>query len=343
MKTDPTVIDEWIARYVTGDLSGKEAEALQAWTLESAENEAYFRKMLEVWSSAVSPQEEDWYDAEKAFTVFKQRIATDTSKGRRSLRKTKRWKQVGRYAATVAVVCLLSIFFYQQGANQLKDTLSQIEVEVPAGSSTKMRLPDGTLVVLNAESRICYAPDFGIDSREVTLEGECYFEVTHNPKVPFYVHSKDMGVKVLGTKFNFCDYPDDPTATVTLLKGKVSLDNKLGSEEGFLLAPGERATLDKQNGRLVKERINRLQNARKWTEGQLTFDETPLPMVAKVLERAYDVKIVLADPTLTDVGFYGNFDRSTQSVKDILDALATTGEFVYTYDEEKKEFVLHKP
>lgn len=343
MKTKPTVIDEWIARYVTGDLSGKEAEALQAWTRESAENEAHFRKMLEVWFSAVGPQEETWYDAEKAFALFKQHIATDTPKARHPLSNALWWKKPLRYAAAAAVACLLSIFFYQQGVNRLEDTLSQIEVEAPPGSSTRMRLPDRTWVVLNAGSRICYAPDFGIDSREVLLEGEGYFEVAHNPEIPFYVHSKDMGVKVLGTKFNFCDYPDDPTATVTLLEGKVALDNRLGTEKEFLLAPGERATLDKHNGRLMKEGMNRPQEARQWTEGRLTFDETPLPAVAKILERAYHVKIILADPALAEVGFYGNFDRSTQNVKDILDALATTGEFIYTYDKGQEAFVLHKP
>ena len=80
----------------------------------------------------------------------------------------------------------------------MKDTFADISVEAPLGSKTKLYLPDGTLVWLNAGSRMTYSQGFGVDNRKVELEGEGYFEVKRNEKVPFFVKTKDLQLQVLG-------------------------------------------------------------------------------------------------------------------------------------------------
>ena len=84
-----------------------------------------------------------------------------------------------------------------------------------------MILSDGTWVYLNAESVITYPQKFVGEKREVTLEGEAYFQVTASKERPFVVKTKDMDVLVTGTEFNVKAYPDESNVQTTLLRGKV--------------------------------------------------------------------------------------------------------------------------
>lgn len=110
-------------------------------------------------------------------------------------------------------------------------------MEAPLGSRTKLTLPDGTLVWLNAGSRITYSQGFGVGNRKIELIGEGYFEVKRNEEVPFLVKTNSLLVKVLGTKFNFRDYPDDAEAIVSLSEGKVALNNLLKKEKEAFCYP----------------------------------------------------------------------------------------------------------
>lgn len=121
--------------------------------------------------------------------------------------------------------------------------MTQITVEAPYGSKTKLYLPDGTLVWLNAGSKMSYAQDFGINERSLNLSGEAYFEVTRNEEIPFKVHTEELDVKVLGTKFNFRNYKDDLEAKVCLLEGKVALNTR---QKETILHPDQQALLDKK-------------------------------------------------------------------------------------------------
>ena len=123
------------------------------------------------------------YDADRAFETFRKRVAASTAQ--KQSKKGIDWKTIYKYAAAVLVVGLISFFSYRQGESNLQNALTQVEVEAPLGAQTRLRLPDGTLVVLNAGSRLVYPQDFGVDNREVELSGEGYFEVERNEKLPF--------------------------------------------------------------------------------------------------------------------------------------------------------------
>ena len=237
-----------------------------------------------------------------------------------------------RYAAVVAVIIAVGYLSYWRGEVNVKDTFADISVEAPLGSKTKLYLPDGTLVWLNAGSRMTYSQGFGVDNRKVELEGEGYFEVTRNEKIPFYVKTKDLQLRVLGTKFNFRDYPEDHEVVVSLLEGKVELNNMLKSGKEALLAPDERAILNKSNGLMTVESVA-ASNASQWTDGYLFFDEELLPDIAKELERSYNVKIHIANDSLNNFRFYGNFVRREQNIQEVLDALASTEKIQYKIEE----------
>ena len=331
MEEENKHIDELIANYLTEGLDKNALDELKTWIAASAENQQYFIRQREIWFSAVSREAASVYDKDKAFENFRNRVESQKeiqSTSRRGFSLSALW----RYAAVVAVIIAVGCISYWQGEVNVKDTFADISVEAPLGSKTKLYLPDGTLVWLNAGSRMTYSQGFGVDNRKVELEGEGYFEVKRNEKIPFFVKTKDLQLQVLGTKFNFRDYPEDHEVVVSLLEGKVGLNNLLREEKEAVLSPDERAVLNKANGLLTVESVT-ASNASQWTDGYLFFDEELLPDIAKELERSYNVKIHIANDSLKTFRFYGNFVRREQNIQEVLEALASTEKMQYKIEE----------
>ena len=331
MEEENKHIDELIANYLTEGLDKNALDELKTWIAASAENQQYFIRQREIWFSAVSREAASVYDKDKAFENFRNRVESQKeiqSTSRRGFSLSALW----RYAAVVAIIIAVGCISYCQGEVNVKDTFADISVEAPLGSKTKLYLPDGTLVWLNAGSRMTYSQGFGVDNRKVELEGEGYFEVKRNEKIPFFVKTKDLQLQVLGTKFNFRDYPEDHEVVVSLLEGKVGLNNLLREEKEAVLSPDERAVLNKANGLLTVESVT-ASNASQWTDGYLFFDEELLPDIAKELERSYNVKIHIANDSLKTFRFYGNFVRREQNIQEVLEALASTEKMQYKIEE----------
>ena len=331
MEEENKHIDELIANYLTEGLDKNALDELKTWIAASAENQQYFIRQREIWFSAVSREAASVYDKDKAFENFRNRVESQKeiqSTSRRGFSLSALW----RYAAVVAIIIAVGCISYWQGEVNVKDTFADISVEAPLGSKTKLYLPDGTLVWLNAGSRMTYSQGFGVDNRKVELEGEGYFEVKRNEKIPFFVKTKDLQLQVLGTKFNFRDYPEDHEVVVSLLEGKVGLNNLLREEKEAVLSPDERPVLNKANGLLTVESVT-ASNASQWTDGYLFFDEELLPDIAKELERSYNVKIHIANDSLKTFRFYGNFVRREQNIQEVLEALASTEKMQYKIEE----------
>ncbi|MCS2767213.1 DUF4974 domain-containing protein [Bacteroides thetaiotaomicron] len=331
MEEENKHIDELIANYLTEGLDKNALDELKTWIAASAENQQYFIRQREIWFSLVSREAASVYDKDKAFENFRNRVESQKeiqSTSRRGFSLSALW----RYAAVVAIIIAVGCISYWQGEVNVKDTFADISVEAPLGSKTKLYLPDGTLVWLNAGSRMTYSQGFGVDNRKVELEGEGYFEVKRNEKIPFFVKTKDLQLQVLGTKFNFRDYPEDHEVVVSLLEGKVGLNNLLREEKEAVLSPDERAVLNKANGFLTVESVT-ASNASQWTDGYLFFDEELLSDIAKELERSYNVKIHIANDSLKTFRFYGNFVRREQNIQEVLEALASTEKMQYKIEE----------
>ena len=331
MEEENKHIDELIANYLTEGLDKNALDELKTWIAASAENQQYFIRQREIWFSAVSREAASVYDKDKAFENFRNRVESQKeiqSTSRRGFSLSALW----RYAAVVAIIIAVGCISYWQGEVNVKDTFADISVEAPLGSKTKLYLPDGTLVWLNAGSRMTYSQGFGVDTQKVDLEGEGYLEVKRNEKIPFFVKTKDLQLQVLGTKFNFRDYPEDHEVVVSLLEGKVGLNNLLREEKEAVLSPDERAVLNKANGLLTVESVT-ASNASQWTDGYLFFDEELLPDIAKELERSYNVKIHIANDSLKTFRFYGNFVRREQNIQEVLEALASTEKMQYKIEE----------
>lgn len=331
MNVEKENIDELITQLLSGNLKEEDQEQLRRWVNQSEDNKKYFRRLEEIWLAAASQDDKLLFDKEKAYLRF--RLRTDSCKEDKqpmSTRKRSIYSIIGRVAA-VAMLCLLfSGLGYWGSSEATRLQYADISVEAPYGAKTKLYLPDGTLVWLNAGSSIKYSQGFGIHDRKLTLTGEAYFEVTKDEKKTFEVTADDLTVRVLGTKFNFRNYADEEEARVTLLEGKVSVKNAINGEE-VKLDPNQQAAYDKTT--LVSSIVDvKAKRSSEWTKGIIFFDEERLPDITRELERLYNVQITIKDESLKNYRFYGSFYRTDQTIQEVMDVLSSTNRLRYMID-----------
>ena len=317
-------IDELIIAFIKREIDEAGKLELEQWVTASEQNREYFARTCQVWLATGLEAYRDRFDINDAFSEFKLNHKSALKRSRPG------WKFYTAVTAAAAALALLFGLSYNLGRKSLQNELSEIVAEAPLGSNLKMTLPDGSLIQLNAGSTVRYSQGFGVVDRKLSLSGECYFEVAPNEAVPFIVSTRDLDVKVVGTKFNFRNYPNDLEAIVSLLEGKVELGNRLRQEESKrFLNPGQRVILDKHLGEMRIETKN-VENAIQWTSGNLFFDEELLPDITKELERYYNVKIDIRGERLRTLRIFGNIIPREMTIEEVLETLSATNRIDYT-------------
>ena len=288
----------------------------------------------ELWVSSAVADDTQQYDVDQAFERFRKRTGLDQS-GRQSYKWYRTWSVA---AVAIVLLGLITVTAYWQGSRQIQSNFSDIVVEAPLGSKTKLTLPDGSTVWLNAGSKMVYSQGFGVRDRRLAFQGEGYFEVEKNDEMPFLVQTHDVNVTVVGTKFNFRNYPEDEEAVVELLEGKVALENQLKEEAVRYLPPNEKMVLHKATGEMDITSA-KVKEATLWTENILLFDEDLLPDIVRKLERSYHVRIEIENEDLKQARFYGQFNQLEQNIYEVLDMLVETGRLEY---QEKDKVIYLK-
>lgn len=177
-----------------------------------------------------------------------------------------------------------------------------IETIAPRGQKSQIVMADGTKVWLNSDTKIRYPGNFGKNQRQVYLDGEAFFEVSKNVRRPFLVHTPQMTVKVLGTKFNVKAYPDEDQVETSLFEGKVNLlwqsptNEKLVEKE---VAPGQSFVYTKTSGELLQNRFPH-DEIDGWKTNRLIFRDDTFANLVRKVERWYDVKVVYDEKLFND-------------------------------------------
>ena len=188
---------------------------------------------------------------------------------------------------------------------------------VPYGKRSRLQLPDHTIVWLNSGSKLTYPVKFNADKREVFLQGEALFDVSHNKDVPFYVLTRKMDVKVLGTNFNLSAYDDDSLVSTVLVRGSVELEYRkklLGLTSVEKMVPGMLAVFDPENNTVVQSKVDP-RNFTSWKDGYLILENGSLESIVKRLSRYYNVTIEFEDPQLEQETFSGFLDLRNSAVE----------------------------
>jgi transmembrane sensor len=230
---------------------------------------------------------------------------------------------VYRVAAIFLLLFTTSVVVWRLGINKqefCEVTTTQYDLSNPV-----VELPDGTKVKLNHGSKLTYPEEFSGETREVSLTGEAFFNVTPNPGRPFIIKTNDASIKVLGTSFNVYAYNESSTVEVIVKTGKVELFKPDLSEKAavgkVLLLPGEKGTFDKLNKTVAKEATYSPNNL-SWFTHEIEFKYTRLSDVFQTLKRAYNLQITIEEGV--DLGQELNATFSQQQPDYIMEVIAMT-------------------
>jgi hypothetical protein len=203
--------------------------------------------------------------------------------------------------------------------------LSYNTLLVPYGKRTDLQLSDGTVVWLNSGSKLIYPAAFIGNTREVFLEGEAIFEVTHNPDKPFKVKSRNQEITVLGTIFNVSHYAEDHEMYTVLKSGSVELSFSHKNLQKVRLEPGNLASFN-TSSKAVQVRDVNVDDYFSWREGFLKLKNDSLSYIMAKISRYYNVEITIADEHLADQTFSGNLDLK-EDVISVIKIIRETSDF----------------
>jgi len=278
-----------IYRYLEGKATEAEQLQLLKW-LRNKQNRFVFNSYSLGWKESLDVNQLP-DEGQKSWNQIQAVILEKSYKQWQHSRKV---QSFFKYAAIFFfMVTLTGLGWYiiqSKNPNQLLYT----RVLAEKGHISKVELPDGSLVWLNSGSEITYSSLFADKNRNIQLNGEAYFNVSHNEQLPLLVSCGELKVKVLGTKFNVSAYEENNQVDVVLEKGSVELlDAKIKSFD-YRLKPGERAMFNKTEQKMTVSNVNTVKFT-SWKDGIINIYDQSLEQVVKRLESRYNQKFRFSD------------------------------------------------
>ncbi|MFZ1311892.1 MAG: FecR domain-containing protein [Chitinophagaceae bacterium] len=273
------------------------------------------------------------------------------------------------YWAAAAVIALVGLFAFGNLFNdepERNPIAQQVnEITTRPGSKSKVQLPDGSVVWLNAGSKLTYNKDFGKEIREVTLTGEGFFDVAKNKEKPFVINTATISIKVLGTAFNVKAYPDDKQTEASLIRGSIEVTIRSRPNDKIILSPSEKLVVENnvpkadvremRTGNIERTSlpvistlisVNKLKYSpvdstvaeTQWVNNKLVFRNESFTELAVRMERWYDVAIDITDESIAEERLNGIFE--TETISQALDALKET--IPFQYEKTGNKIIIHR-
>lgn len=294
-------------KYFKGELSNKEAQNFIDWYFSENGVEELGRDIESYLEDGSLEETYEEWDKEEAWLKIKEDIKKPRliSFDKNHLNLT--WK----VAAVITIALTSVLLLYQFNSSSRNQILTE---STNLGERRTIKLLDGTLVHLNAMSTVSYKKDYATN-RFVYLKGEAFFEIAKDSAHPFRVNDGRLTTTALGTTFNVNAYDTNKKVEVTLVTGKVSVEDNRSSNK-LLLEPGQTASLNPADI-LTKSTANPLEIG--WRKNILYFNETPFEEVIRRLIRWYGKPIEVKNMK-TDLYCSGTFDN--ESLENVLTILS---------------------
>lgn len=326
--------DDILIRFIAGEATLEEHEAVLRWQAGSHERVSRLRELEAVWEHAgtalyrkagqASGREERALLQVRLRMKADRTLSTPTVRCQPSRRPSHRLPLrvaagIGLLAAGLAAVAVLS----SKASRDEGRVFSTI-----AGQKADVRFPDGSRATLAPETRLTVVPGYGAEQREVRLEGHAVFDVAPVPGAPFLVRTAGSVAQALGTVFDVRAYPEEDDVRVVVVEGVVRFDADAGEAPRALrLEAGQQATYWPGDGRLTRGAVDAERRVA-WAHDRLLFDDQPLGTVLRELERWYGVPFRVESRDLLDLRFSGEF--RFESLREIIDVIAYTVDLDYT-------------
>jgi transmembrane sensor len=295
-------------KYLLGEASGQEKQAVLDWVAADASNQQYFNQFKMIWDTSKELALQSPIDENKAWQKFQQRVHQQSPAPVKKFRFS-----LLRVAAAIALLIGLGVggYFLYDSMDPPKDLVVYTEHQV-----MKDTLPDGSLVTLNKRSLLSYPPKFRGNKREVVLKGEGFFNVTPNKNKPFIIYVGETEITVVGTSFNVKNI--DGNVEVVVETGIVRVTK---NGQAIELKAGERTTVNAASKTPVKEVVtDKLYNY--YRTKVFVCDDTPLWKLVDVINEAYDANIVIKREELRNLPINTTFNN--ESLEQVLEVIRQT-------------------
>ncbi|NLM66826.1 MAG: FecR family protein [Enterococcus sp.] len=316
-----------LEKYFNNNCTPKELSLVLSWFRDLKNTIACKDSLSQIWEEL----SEDDFSTETDFDSILNKIHHKINTQQTNLLMEKAGKDLVRYdrrqyfllfLKNVAAILIfpliglslfMSVKYYSARNNQILTVETYNEVFSSVDAITKVNLPDGSTVWLNHRSSLRYPALFVGDYRQVELKGEGYFEITHNPKIPFVVNTNNFQVLAHGTTFNIMAYPDEDKIETSLIEGKVELRKSLPSgkmETLYIMNPDDISVYDIKNDQI---HVGKIKNDRyfSWKDGRLIFTGESLDQVIKKLSRWFNVDIQIKNTELNNLTLTATFINET--------------------------------
>ena len=282
-------IHKLLRKHLTGgDLNPKESQDLNTWTSQSPSNKEVLDALKKIWQERSG--EPELINTDHVIDkIWHQGIEKDKKHIR-----TFDWNYFTKIAAVIAVFIIASVYIFNvnQYSSSEKATAynTTIVKENPAGQKSKINLPDGSIVWLNGASSISYSSGFNEAVRSVELQGEAFFDVFKDHDKPFVVKSGNIKTTAIGTSFNIEAYLQQDKIKVSLVSGRVKVEQEENTKNDVTLSPGYEVIYHTQTQSMDQQPFSEM-DVIGWIEGQLVFNKADYYEVMQKLERWYGVQI----------------------------------------------------
>ena len=316
---------EAISAQLKNEADNEQRKEIQNWLDSSPEHPFLLSEIMNTWS--ITKNKTEFYQPD--LTINWQKLMTRIHQQP----KPKVIQNIYlRFAAAAAILVLVFLAGIELGDGFQKQspTVAYTKIIAPEGNKTQIVLPDSTHVWLNSGSELQYPSDYTAQNREVQMKGECFFDVVKDPEYPFIVRGSKFIVKVYGTRFNVNEENVKNMADVTLVSGKIQLQNLDGKSITYLM-PGQQFVYDK--GKYFVQKAENLEALTAWLNNMLIFDNQPFEEVIHYLEKWYGVKIHL-DQSLYYKHNY-TFKVKTESLREVLELISVITPIQYQIEGEQ--------
>lgn len=306
-----------LKEYFDGELSAQEQLEVQMWLAEHGDSPDSETQMAELFDSL---HVDDRTAARAAFGRVAHRLGIASGEKTAARRRARlvTWSQRIAAAMVVPLLCAVGLLY----ADRQRD-VEWIERQVPHGEVAEMTLPDGTHLHLNAGSRITYPSAFTGRQRRIFVEGEIFADVAKDPRKPFIIQSGEVGIRVLGTKFNFKSYADTDCIEVLLVEGSVRFDiDTRARTQQLVMKPGDMVQYDRATGDLDLSSFHP-EHFKSFADNRsIHFFNLRMRDIASDLERLFGTQIVILDEALAQARYFAYFTNN-ESLDQILSAINT--------------------
>ena len=316
-----------IIKHIQGETTPEEQKLSEAWIAKNPAN----RRLYETYKGLLllTDKKKVGFDTDKAWNNLHARI--NSSQGAKPVNDSKQ-RIVRLYYTAASVAAILLIAFGVFSSLQKEPVTRQFTSHNRISST--FELPDGSSVILNRNSSIKYPDHFSGNSREISIFGEAFFEVSPDREMPFLIHASGLDIKVIGTSFNIESRPGSDYVRVTVNTGKVMVyptgtAEQLIESSGLILSAGEIATFSPESGKIQRS-VNDNLNILSWKTGIVTFRESRLADVLKALENKYQTRFFVDNPEVLNQRLTARFEN--ESLEDVLETLS----LIFNVKIEKK-------